>query len=1043
MGDLAGPGTFVGRSAESGRLRALLSRTAAGASGLVLIGGEAGVGKTRLLGRMLAEARTDGFTVLEGACLPLGGRAAPYVPVVAVLRDMARVAEPGALPAILGPGRRDLARLVPELVDRSADVPPITDPSDPTAAVRLYELVTGTFERLARSAPLIVAIEDVHWADRASRDLLAFTARSLGAQPVLLALTVRTDEPTVSEGLRSWLVELERLPGSERVDLGPLTRDEVGALVTAILGDADRDVAGRIAERSGGNPFLAEELAEAAARGEWASVPGRLREILLTRLASLDEGTEAIVRAASAIGLRIDDDLLAEALGASHPAVASALRNAEANGVLVRVVDRSVAFDGYAFRHALLQDALYDELLPGERTRLHAALATALAHRATTAPASVGPSILAHHWDAAGDPEAALAAHAQAALMAVRVYAFGTARRHFERILDLWSGVPDAETLTGLDRPELLDRTAEMAAMEGDYGTSLALIREAVALVDPAGEPARSGSLQERLRWFLWEAGDPAAAEAAVREALRLIPREPPSRERARALAHAAGLDMMAGRAREALVGARAAIRIARAANALPEEALGLGIEGWAIASFGRVDDGLERFRQAIRIAELVGSVEGLALGYTNLVSVLDRAGRSADALRVAREGYAEVDRLGLRRVFGGHLRAHEARMLFHLGRWDESERTIRETLAAGTMPRAEALLRAQLSRSLAAAGRIEEAGTELSSAEGAIASARGGAMGGPDPRTRLLEAGMELAVWAGTTDEARAIADRALAIPTVGMVPDPALAWIGALGLRVEADVAETARAIGDVAGLGLAGERSRTILDWMRDWLPDGDLAEQEAVARAIDPRAAAIVGQLRAEMSRLEGASDPDAWQATAGAWRAVGRPLPEAYALYRAGEAGLRAGDRTGARTSLVAAARSADGLGARLLGDAVHRSAQVARIDLADASPGAATAHTEIADQPTHAAIGLTPREREVLRYVGAGWSNRDIAEALDISRKTASVHVSNILGKLGVENRTEAAVVALRLGLVQDDVREDPLEARAAAGRVGGAPVLP
>jgi hypothetical protein len=266
MGDLDDPGTFVGRRAESERLRALVSRTAAGSSGLVLIAGEAGVGKTRLLGRTLDEARADGFTVLEGACLPLGGRAAPYVPVVAVLRDMARVAEPGALPAILGPGRRDLARLVPELVDRSADVPPITDPGDPTSAVRLYELVTGTFERLARSAPLIVAIEDVHWADRASRDLLAFTARSLGAQPILLALTVRTDEPTVSEGLRAWLVELERLPRSERLDVGPLTRDEVGTLVGAILGEDDRDIAARIAERSGGNPFLAEELAEASGR---------------------------------------------------------------------------------------------------------------------------------------------------------------------------------------------------------------------------------------------------------------------------------------------------------------------------------------------------------------------------------------------------------------------------------------------------------------------------------------------------------------------------------------------------------------------------------------------------------------------------------------------------------------------------------------------------------------------------------------------------------------------------------------------------------
>lgn len=181
MEESTGPAPFIGRTMESERLRGHLARAAGGSPGLVVIAGDAGVGKTRLLERMIAEARSDGFTVLEGACLPLGGHAAPYAPVVAVLRDLARATEPGALPAILGPGRRDLARLVPELVDRAADVPTAADPGDPTAAVRLFELVTGALERMARAGPLVVTIEDVHWADRASRDLLAFLARGLGA----------------------------------------------------------------------------------------------------------------------------------------------------------------------------------------------------------------------------------------------------------------------------------------------------------------------------------------------------------------------------------------------------------------------------------------------------------------------------------------------------------------------------------------------------------------------------------------------------------------------------------------------------------------------------------------------------------------------------------------------------------------------------------------------------------------------------------------------------------------------------------------------
>ncbi|HSG86978.1 MAG TPA: AAA family ATPase [Candidatus Limnocylindrales bacterium] len=1027
MEESTGPAPFIGRTMESERLRGHLARAAGGSPGLVVIAGDAGVGKTRLLERMIAEARSDGFTVLEGACLPLGGHAAPYAPVVAVLRDLARATEPGALPAILGPGRRDLARLVPELVDRAADVPTAADPGDPTAAVRLFELVTGALERMARAGPLVVTIEDVHWADRASRDLLAFLARGLGDERILLAFTLRTDEPTVSEALRGWLIELGRLPIADRLELGPMSQAEVGALVSRLLGPDDRGLAPRIAERSAGNPFLAEELAEAAGRGEWGAVPGRLREILLTRLASLDDSTEAVVRAASAIGLRIDDDLLAEALDLPHAAVASALRDAAMNGVLQRQADRDGRFVGYVFRHALLQDALYEELLPGERVRLHAVMAAALSRRLEARPGSVEPSVLAHHWDAAGDLVAAIGAHARAGEAAARVYAFGIARRHYERILELWPRVPDAPDLVGSDLPEVLDRTAEMAAMEGDYETSVTLVRRAIAIVDPEREPARSGSLQERLRWLLWEAGDRVAAEAAVREALRLIPREPPSHERARALAHAAALDMMTGRPREALVGARAAIRAARAASALPEEALGLGIEGWAMASFGRVDEGLARFREAIHIAEIVGSVEGLAIAYMNVASVLDRAGRSADALETARAGYAEVERLGLRRVFGGQLRAHEARMLYHLGRWDESERIVRETLLAGAMPRAEALLRAQLGRSLASRGRFDQARSELAEAEAVLAAARGGAMGGPDPATDLMEAAMELAVWEGSVGEARAVVDRAIAIQTTGTVPDPALAWIGALGVGVEADAVELASASGDPAALALGRERSLAIIGWMRQWLPEGDLAEHEAMARAIDPRAAAVVAQVRAEVLRLEGDGDAATWLATATAWHAVGRPLPEAVARTRAGEALLRAGDRATARVVLAEALGIAEALGAVPLVEVVRRSARIARLDLAAHAAADVPAEAP-ASASAHAAIGLTPREREVLRYVGAGWSNRDIAEALDISRKTASVHVSNILGKLGVGNRTEAAVAAHRLGLVEGDDPGDPAD---------------
>ena len=268
---------------------------------------------------------------------------------------------------------------------------------------------------------------------------------------------------------------------------------------------------------------------------------------------------------------------------------------------------------------------------------------------------------------------------------------------------------------------------------------------------------------------------------------------------------------------------------------------------------------------------------------------------------------------------------------------------------------------------------------------------------------------------------------DRAIAIQTTGTVPDPALAWIGALGVGVEADAVELASASGDPAALALGRERSLAIIGWMRQWLPEGDLAEHEAMARAIDPRAAAVVAQVRAEVLRLEGDGDAATWLATATAWHAVGRPLPEAVARTRAGEALLRAGDRATARVVLAEALGIAEALGAVPLVEVVRRSARIARLDLAAHAAADVPAEAP-ASASAHAAIGLTPREREVLRYVGAGWSNRDIAEALDISRKTASVHVSNILGKLGVGNRTEAAVAAHRLGLVEGDDPGDPAD---------------
>jgi DNA-binding CsgD family transcriptional regulator len=1000
---------FVGRVEEATRLEAAFEAAVAGSPQVRIVAGEAGVGKSRLLDEVAARAAGRSARILEGACLPTGDGGPPFAPIVAILRSLARSVPQQLMPALLGPGRADLARLVPELVERQADLRVDSGP-DATAQTRLFELVSGAVERIARREPLVVIVEDVHWADRASRDLVDFLVRGLRDERLLLVLTLRTDGLAPDAAVRGWVAELERLPAVERISLGPLSRREVAELAADVLGhDPPHDLAQRLAERAGGNPFLVEELATIAAV-DGDTLPAHLREILLARLAPLDGRTRAVLGAASAAGWRIDDGLLADALELPEPELLGALHEALDHGVLVRQRGRMAEREApaLAFRHALLREAVYDELLPLERRRLHTAYAEALARREAAGPRSVHPSELAHHWDAAGDRSRALDAHVRAGREAIRMAAATEARRHLDRARDLWSLADDPATVTGLGHAELLEHAAEAAALDGDYPAAVALCREAIDDVDPSAEPARAGSLRERLRWLLWEAGDREAAAAAVDGALRLIPADPPSSERARALAHAAGLDMFAGRPREALTRAREAIRVARAANALPEEALALGVVGWATATLGRVDEGIASFREGMRIAELLGSTEGLALGYTNLTSLLDRVGRADEALAVAREGFDVVSRSGLARTFGGALKGHEARMLFHRGRWDEAAAVIAFGLELPPVPRDRLFLDVQRARLAAARGDREAAAAALGDAAEVERS-----IGPAEFTTALLEARAEAAAWAGRIDDGRTVLDDALTIPTVGRLPDPALAWVGAIGLRIEADAAELARARRDDGAVAAAVGRAAAIIDWLRGWLPAGALERQEAAARAMEPRAAAIVALLRAEHGRLVGQDDPAAWSAAAGAWGVVGRVLPQAYAWFREGAASLAAGDRPRARQAFARAMAEAERLGSTPLERSIEAFARPARLHVVPAaSPHEPTAAAEASDD-----IGLSPRELEVLGLVAAGWSNPQIGESLGISRKTASVHVSNILAKLGVENRVEAAVVAARLGV--------------------------
>ncbi|MFL5641027.1 MAG: helix-turn-helix transcriptional regulator [Chloroflexota bacterium] len=1013
---------FIGRAAELERLVAAYARAAAGDACTVVLAGEAGIGKTRLVEAFARRISAVGGRVMAGGCLPLGAGGLPYGPFVEALRAVVRDVDPGALPALLGPGRAELGRLMPDVrmtVDRGHGVAPgattagdgpsgLEATEDRFAQVRLFELILGVLERLARLSPVALIVEDLQWADPSTRDLVAFLVRNVRDERVLLLTTIRTDGSDTGGTFLPYLAELERGDRVDRIDLSRFEREDLMALMTDELGRApDPELVDRTLERSGGNPFFVEQILAVSNETSPAVLPARLRDVLLARVAAVSETGQEVLRVASAAGGRLDDDLLATVSDLPPSAVRDGLREAIDRRILVSSAGGSE--ESYVFTHALLREVIEASLLPGERTRLHARYAEALegrlrdraAGRRATGPPPTAAEI-ADHWQAAGDDRRALVAAVEAALAAERAAAFPDAHRRYLTALELWDGVPDAAP--ALDRAGVLVRAAETAVLIGEYRAAVGLGERAIALVDASADPARAASLHERQRWYLWEAGDQAAAAAAVDVAERLVPTDPPSAARARILAHRAGLLMLAGRLTDSIPFAEAAVALARAVGSRSDEALALGILGWDMALLGRVDEGVERVRAGLAIADEIGGTEGIALGASNLATLLDRVGRTREALEVAREGWERVHVLGVERTYGGLILAIAAKAAIALGSWDEADDLLRLGLARA--PTGQAGLRLRIQRC-----RLDTFRGHLGAATGVLADAHASdAPAGREDSAPLLAAMVDLAVAEGRVSDARAAVAEGFTLAATGL-PDPALASLAATALRLEADLAAVARARRDEESLGDGRARVHAITGQVERiaralGVPGGS-------AQAAPTRDRAMAALCRAEAARFDEKDRSSGWGTVAGAFDAIERPYPAAYARYRQGAAILRdRGPRAEAAEVLGLARMTADRLGASPLIAEIDRLARQARLDVV------ATERATRTDAPGRTAIhDLTEREIEVLRLIAAGWSNQEIATELFISRKTASVHASHIFDKLGAANRIDAAAIARRLGI--------------------------
>ncbi|MEA2341456.1 MAG: hypothetical protein QOG11_1533 [Solirubrobacteraceae bacterium] len=979
---------FVGRQDELDVLDDALGRAAAGEPALVLVGGEAGVGKTRLVEELTTRAEAAGARVLVGGCVELGGEGVPFAPVVEVLRTLAADLPPDRLDALLGSARAGLGRLLPELDAPVAGAPD----GDPLRASRAVELVLGLVGRLAAEDPLVLVFEDLHWADQATLELIALLVRGLRQVRVALVCTYRSDELHRTHPLRRLAGGWERQRAARRIDLARLSRDEVAAQVEAILGEPPGlDLVELVLERSEGIPFLVEEVLGAAQAGAGSDyLPPSLRDVLLARADLLGDEAQDVLRLASAAGPWAPDRLLAVVAPLPEADLYRALREAVEHQLLV--VDDSGR--GYAFRHALAREAIYDDLLPGERAQLHTAFAEALEEDPERAGRPrMAAAMLAHHWHAAHDVPRALRASVEAGRVAAAALAGAEAQRHFELALEVWPRVPDAEERAGTDHVGLLAAAADAAIMGGAIDRSVALLDRALAEARD-DDPRRVQLLGARARG-LRDGNRDQEGLADLETAVALLPDDPvgaPSATGAAILASLANAHMRADDMASALDVSERAVAAARAAGAVDAEADALLTRGYCVAYIGDPERGMAMLRDGLSLALDRELLETALRGYIALSDLLGMLGRHEDALAETVAGAEVADRAGLARTPGSFLRGNAAESLIRLGRLEEAAAMAAPGVAAPGFFSGSLLgLRAE---ALVQLGHLEESASCLRGARRDLGGNTSTQFSYP---MAVVEA--ELARAAGELDTAREAVTRVLGGDEEAL---ERFVWpLVTIATRIEVEQALQARD----ARRPVPPEVGRRLSEL-------GALADGLSGELAYDRGHRMIA---TAERARLDAAAAPAAWQAAVAAARQMADEPMLGYALLREAEALSVAGDRERASEVAAEALRRAEAMGAEPLAEETRGLVRRARLTVHDQ----ATAAPAEPVPPPDDELGLTTREREVLLLVADGRSNGQIAEELFISRKTASVHVSNILGKLGVATRVEAAALAHRRGLAR------------------------
>jgi DNA-binding CsgD family transcriptional regulator/tetratricopeptide (TPR) repeat protein len=996
-------GPLVGRAKESRRLDELVGLGGV-PGGNVLLSGDAGVGKSRLIAELKARVLEAGWGVLVGHCLDFGDSALPYLPFSEAFGRLADQ-EPNTVSSLTD-ANPAIARLLPAhrvLADESTH-------QEPTDRGAVFHAVQGALVELGRQTPVLVVIEDLHWADQSTRELLTFLfTRQFGA-PVAVTASYRTDDLHRRHPLRPVLAEWGRLPGLNRLDLGPLDDLDQRVLVRALHPDplSEAEVQ-NIVERAQGNPFFIEELVSAAAAGR-GELPTELAELLLVHLDRLDFESRQVVRAVSVVGRRAPHDLLARGLGLDELALGRALRGAVDANVLV-----AVGPDGYTFRHALLAESVYQDLLPGERRQLHSAYARALASHEVQGTAAE----LARHARAAHDLVTATRASIQAGDEAMAVGGPDEAARHYELALEMLTEPGIALALgadgNGLDQVELAVRASTAAAAAGYPFRAIALAEDQLQRL-PEGAAAL-----DRARLIYSIAGTAVLSDTLnasrisvlglTTEAVRLIPVEPPSALRARILAVHARANADRNRDDEAFRWASEAINIARDLG-LPDVAADAattlaGLDERA----GNPEASEAKLIRATAEARAAGEVTAELRGLLSLGGLYYAQGRLEPALEIFQQTWHRAKEA--RRPWGPYgidARAMAAVVATVLGDWHLALETIDVT---GESP-----------PGLAEAG-LAAIGLEVAAGRGDLDA------------LRLLP---QLRSW-WQRDGVVAINSGAAAIDLLGQcgdldaaqeIYDDVVASVDALWERPEfqARFRLGALLLGHLASVaGQAAVSEREELHRHGDKLFAATMEVRTyglARARRYGPESEAWLARVAAEHARLRWLTgvDPFAEEDLVEAWRRATSAFEHFGHVYETARSRAR-----------LAAVLQAAGKAADAKVEAANARTVAARLQA-----GPLLAEISTLDVPVRSSYrtaaprrdeSLTPREAEVLALVSQGRSNRDIAQQLFISAKTVSVHVSNILAKLDAAGRTEAVAIARRRGLILDSASRD----RSGRGR--------